>query len=134
MSYLFDASAIFIAYKRDLEDLLFKQYTINLALFELGNVIWKECYIYKSISFDEAKKLLSEISRLLEIMRIIDVNKLKEDILSLAVNLGITYYDALYVYIAKKQKLILVTEDKKLKNKAMQITRVKNLDELQEIS
>ncbi len=130
MNYLFDACAIFIAYKRDLEDLLFKQYTINLALFELGNVIWKECYIHKNISLDEAKKLLNEISQLLEVMRIINVDKLKENILSLAANLGITYYDASYVYVAKEQKLTLVTEDKRLKNVAMQVVRVKNLNEL----
>lgn len=114
MKYLFDANAIFLGYKRGLESILADGYTINLAIFEIGNVIWKETFIYRSISLNEAIEILDALSDLLDLMTIIHIDVLEKEILRIALMLGITYYDASYVYSALKKNLVFVTEDKKL--------------------
>ena len=114
MDYLFDANTIFLGYKRVLEDIIVEGYTINLAVFEIGNIIWKEVSVYKSISIKEALEILEALSDLLELMTIININMLEKEILEIASELGVTYYDASYVYSAWKRNLVFVTEDKKL--------------------
>jgi len=53
---------------------------------------------------------------------------------SRAFNLGITYYDAAYIYVAEEKNIPLVTEDKKLynaiKNKIK--TQVLKLEEIKQ--
>lgn len=128
MGYLFDANAIFLGYKRGLEDIIAEGYTISLAVFEIGNTIWKEVFVYKSISIKEALEILEALSDLLELMTIININMLEKEILKIASKLGITYYDASYVYSAWRRNLVFVTEDKKL------IRAIKNRMKLNVIS
>ena len=132
MDLLFDASAIFIGYKRGLEEFMKGQYTISLAVYELGNTVWKECFVYRTITKKQAEDIIDALSELLELMTIIPIDKLTKNIVSRALDLGITYYDAAYVYTAEKRNLLFVTEDKKLynaiKNKIK--TEVLRLEEL----
>ena len=131
MSYLFDSSSIFIAFKRDKEDLLLDNYTINLAIFELGNIIWKEAYVFRSMTRKDAVEILDMFSEILSTMKIIEIRSLKREILNLAVEMGVTYYDAAYAYVAKDKNLILVTEDKRLRNALSESSiKVINLDQL----
>jgi len=131
LSYLFDSSSIFIAFKRDKEDLLLDNYTINLAIFELGNIIWKEAYVFRSMTIKDAVEILDMFSEILSTMRIIEIKALKKDILNLALEMGLTYYDAAYAYVAKDKDLILVTEDKRLRNALSESDiKVMNLNQL----
>jgi len=114
MGYVFDASAIFIGFKRGMEEIIAGNYTLNLVVFEIGNAIWKEVSVYKSIPLNKALEILDTISDLLDLMTIIKMDKLNKDILRIAENLGITYYDAAYIYTAKQIKAPLITEDRKL--------------------
>lgn len=116
MSYLFDSSSIFIAFKSDKEDLLLDNYTINLAIYELGNILWKETHVFQSMTMKDALDILDMLSEILSTMKIIEINSLKGEILKLAIKSGLTYYDASYAYVAKNKNLVLVTEDKKLRN------------------
>jgi len=96
--------------------------TLDLALYELGNFIWKECVLKRIISRKEA---LERIEDLVKILGLMDLEKLeKEDVGStmiLAVDLDLTFYDASYLYIAKSRNMILITEDKELLEKAKRI-------------
>jgi Predicted nucleic acid-binding protein, contains PIN domain len=94
-------------------ELLGGNYTVILAKFELGNIVWKEVFLHKRISREEGLRLLSFISKVLNTMNLEDVNcKETEEI---ALNYGITFYDASYVWLARKLDLPLVTEDNKLR-------------------
>ncbi|MEM3606563.1 MAG: hypothetical protein QXE30_02830 [Candidatus Bathyarchaeia archaeon] len=55
MSYLFDSSAIFKAIARNTVEVLSKNYTIELARYELCNVLWKESILYGRVNCNEAK-------------------------------------------------------------------------------
>jgi predicted nucleic acid-binding protein len=115
MSYVFDASSIFKLIVEKRVRLLGGNYTVPLAKFELGNVVWKEVALYKRLKEDEGLKLISLISKILNTMNIIDVDEVKVE--KVALDYKISYYDASYVHLSIDLSLPLVTEDKKLTEK-----------------
>ncbi|MCP8316707.1 MAG: hypothetical protein H3Z51_07600 [archaeon] len=50
MSYILDSSAIFRAIKENVVETLVGNYTLELARYELGNVLWKEYLLHKKIN------------------------------------------------------------------------------------
>ncbi len=58
-------------------------------------------------------------------MSILSPRGLEEEILRTALEHGVTVYNTSYIVLARKNGLILVTEDKKLRNKAAEIITVK---------
>jgi predicted nucleic acid-binding protein len=118
-SLLFDASSIF-SLIRELRgaalDKLAEGSTISLAYYELGNALWRECFLLKRISQKEAESSLRAMFKILGVM---DVGLLENDeegkaVLCNACEFGLTFYDSAYVAQALKSKQILVTDDKKL--------------------
>lgn len=55
MKYLFDSSAIFRAIKENKIELLNGSYTLELARYELGNIIWKDHVLQSTLSKQEAQ-------------------------------------------------------------------------------
>ena len=53
----------------------------------------------------------------LKLLNIINIDCNETDILKIAKDFKITFYDSAYVFIAKTKKISLVTEDEKLKRK-----------------
>lgn len=68
MKYLFDSSAIFRAIKENKIDILNGNYTLELARYELGNIIWKDYFLQRKISEQESKALVKTIKHTLAIM------------------------------------------------------------------
>lgn len=93
---------------------------MDLALYELGNIIWKKCALKGTLKPNEA---VARIGKLTEVISAMNMQNLetKEDIagtMGLAVKPELTFHDSSYLYVAKKPNLILVTEDEELKGKA----------------
>ena len=121
--YLLDSSAIAVLLKRlggSAVKYLTGTYTLDLAYYELGNVLWKECTLMNLIDGKEAVNKVKYIAKLLKTMKIESIKSEKdlEGTIALAVKLKLTFYDASYLYIAKKKNLILVTEDHELREKS----------------
>ncbi len=114
MKFLFDSSAIFRAIKENKIEALAGNYTLELARYELGNIIWKDHVLQAKISEQDAKRLITTIKNTLAIMDIVEIEGYEEEILETASQLKITFYDASYVYLAKARGLRLVTEDSRL--------------------
>jgi predicted nucleic acid-binding protein len=118
-SLLFDASSIF-SIVRELRgkapDTLLEGSTITLAHYELGNALWRECFLLKRLRQEEAEKLLRAMFAILHAMGVAGLED--EDkgnaILDKAGKLDITFYDSAYVTEALRSKKVLVTDDKKL--------------------
>ena len=122
--YLLDSSAIAVLLKRlggSAVKYLAGVYTLDLAYYELGNVLWKECALMKLINEKEAVNKVKYIAKLLKNMNIESIKSEKdlEGTMALAVKLKLTFYDASYLYIAKKKNLILITEDNELREKSV---------------
>ena len=91
------------------------QYTTSLALFELGNIVWKNSVLVRTYSQKDACQLLSGCEIVIEKMRVSYSNL--EHIYQLSARHHISFYDAAYVCLARDLKVPLVTLDIKLTQK-----------------
>jgi len=138
--HLLDSSAIAIIIKRlrgKAVEHLYRNTTLDLSRYELGNIIWKKCVLKSLISQEEALYRAEDMAKTLELtsMERVESNEDFKDAMRLAINLKITFYDASYLQIAKSRKLTLVTEDKKLSEKAKKANiRTITVNELLETS
>ena len=111
--YLIDASAL---YPVLLSGIPFnsEQLAVSyLTEFEIGNVLWKE----------GKKKKLNDPEQIAEVFEeaMGDLRKIYVDsivnVLAIALERDLTFYDASYAYIAEKEGLKLITEDAHLLKK-----------------
>ena len=130
MKYLFDSSAIFRAIKENKIDLLIGSYTLELARYELGSVVWKDYFLQAKISKDEAKMILKAIKHALTLMDVIPIESNEEEILEWAIELKTTFYDASYVCLARLKKLQFITEDLRLIKKVMPVVKASVLNDI----
>jgi len=122
---LFDANAIYNLFREnpdDALDILSEGSTIHLAYYELGNALWRECFLLKRISIEEAEKSLCFMYEILERMQIASIDiESGRLVLDAACKFNLTFYDSAYLTQAKKSNKPLVTDDKKLAKVAQQI-------------
>lgn len=120
---LFDASSILTVIRelrRKAPDMLWGGSTISLAHYEIGNALWKECFLLKRITPGEALKLLRSIFAMIRRMdvAVLEDEDLGEATLNTAGKHNITYYDAAYLTEAQRSNKTLVTDDQKLASAA----------------
>jgi predicted nucleic acid-binding protein len=118
-SLLFDASSIFTLVRElrgKAPDKLLEGSTISLAYYELGNALWRECFLLKRIRQEEAEKLLRAMFAILQAMDVVLLENEDEGnaVLCRACEYSLTFYDSAYVAEAYKSQKILVTDDEKL--------------------
>jgi predicted nucleic acid-binding protein len=121
--YLIDTSAL---YPLVLSGKAFKleQFAVSsLTQYELGNVLWKETK-KRRIDYKLAAQTYSEV--LSELTKI-NVDGIS-DVLSLALERNLSFYDASYAYISEKDGLKLVTEDTELLKKCKCAIGLKDLE------
>jgi predicted nucleic acid-binding protein len=130
MKYLFDSSAIFRVIKENKIDVLIGNYTLELARYELGNIVGKDFFLQAKISEQESKRMIKAIKHTLNIMDVLSIASGEEEILETAMMLKITFYDACYAYFAKAKELRLITEDSRLIKKITPTIDVSTLDNI----
>ena len=130
MKYLFDSSAVFRAIKENKIELLTGNCTLELARYELGNIVWKDFILQGKVSEQEAKLITKAIKHTLTLMDVMGITGSEEEIMETARQLKITFYDASYAYFAKMKELRLVTEDARLIKKTSTSINVSTLDDI----
>lgn len=94
--------------------------TLSLTYFEVGNAIWKMHYLTKKIDRDEANLLLQVSMKLLALLEKEECSADDaKQIVDIAFNQKLTFYDASYLFVAKKHHLVLVTDDAKMSRIAL---------------
>ncbi len=116
--YVFDASSIVNLVKRGVVTVFTNGVTLDLALYESINAVWKEHILLKKIDERVARDFVEIISRLFSVIEVTTIKGYEEEVYSLASREGLTVYDASYLYLAVRDKLVLVTDDYKLRDKA----------------
>lgn len=109
--YLLDASALYPLVLRLREGLLDHASlfaVLDLTVYEVGNVLWKEHRAGRVRSLQAAAALFQEVFENLTILPLEDG---LGEVLELASSEGLTFYDASYLYTARRHGLRLVTED-----------------------
>lgn len=112
--YLLDASALYpLVLELREKILLYKDLftVLDLTIYEVGNTIWRG---YRRgrirdplLASQMFMEILNEIEKL-------DINNDLCEVQRIAVKNNISFYDAAYIYAAKKHGLKLVTEDNDL--------------------
>jgi len=124
-NFLFDASALhklLTVYKDYTNKIDYNYiYILDLTFYEIGNTIWKDYYLLKRITdFTETSEVIYEILKELNIIENLSLSFI--EIIKIAIEKNLTYYDASYVYASKNFGLILVSEDKDLIEKGNAIS------------
>ncbi len=130
--FLFDASSIVYSLKLRKIRILAGNYVQWLTVYEVVNAIWKEVSLVGSLSLKEANELLEIFLEVIEHMTILEPRSYELKILSIALETGLTTYDASYVVLAREKGLKLVTEDSKLRERAGELVETSSLDQLLE--
>ena len=128
--FLFDASSIINLVKRGVVDPFARGATLDLALYEVLNAIWKEHRLMKRIDEDTASMFLDVINDVFNVVEVLSIRGLEKEVLDLASRENLTVYDASYLCIAVKRGLKLVTDDRKLRNRASKYVTVISSREL----
>ena len=119
-SFLFDAGSILLLVRELGElapDILLKSSTIPLAYYEVGNAVWKECFLLKRLDVEKAVRLLASVFAIMGEMDVMGFGdeRFGVAVLDAAGRLNVTYYDASYLVAAQEQDRILVTDDERLR-------------------
>jgi len=115
---LFDASSIVNLVKRGVVKPLAGNATLDLAVYEAFNAVWKEHAVLGRIDGETAGRLARILAGVFELMDLLSAAGSAEAILGLAVDTGLTFYDAAYLYKAGERGYTLVTDDKRLLREA----------------
>jgi predicted nucleic acid-binding protein len=102
---------------------IYGMHTLDLTRYELGNVIWKECVLKSVISDEDARSKARHVIKVLRTMNIEEISSEEDfnEVMNLAIELKLTFYDASYLHIARKEGLTLVTEDRELRKKSSKV-------------
>jgi len=130
MTLLFDASSIFEALIRGNVRVLNKNYTLDIARYELGNILWRRRMLVGDIDDEEYARLADLIKRTLRLLNIIGIECHEQEILRIAKEFKITFYDSAYVFVSKAKKIPVVTEDEKLKRKIGDYVKATSIEEI----
>ena len=88
--------------------------TVDLALPEALNTIWKHSLKIGDLSWDEAVNSAVDLLKMWATLRVYPSKKVAEEAFRLASGENITVYDALYIQLAKSIRAGLATFDEKL--------------------
>ena len=128
--YLLDASALYplILRLREKMVLFVDRFVIlDLTLYEVGNIVWKE---YHRGRIRDPVLVATMFREVLRNVRELSIECSLPEIVELSVKNNITFYDASYIYVARRHGLRLVTEDVDLKKFPEAISVDKLLREL----
>ncbi|MGQ4891218.1 MAG: type II toxin-antitoxin system VapC family toxin [Candidatus Njordarchaeia archaeon] len=110
---LLDASAIINLLAKKEFTRVVEGAVIDLTMYELGNIVWKwvkRGKADKSVAGD----ILSDIMKLVGKAKCYSVHNSYLNILDIALENDLTFYDASYLHLAIQHNLKLITSDKKL--------------------
>lgn len=114
--------------EENLIERLEENYTLDLARYELGNTLWKQRVLLKRLDDGDLKRMARLMSDVFALMRVLTVEGREEAVMKVAIELGVSFYDAAFVYQAKAVGASLVTEDERLAGKSRHfVTVVKTL-------
>ena len=86
----------------------------SLTEYEVGNVLWSE---NKHGKLKDPKRVAAIFSEAMAPLQRMEIDSIP-NVLAIAIERNLTFYDASYAYIAEKQNMKLVTQDRELLKKS----------------
>ena len=113
--YLLDASAVYPLILNLRERIIkFKDFLVilDLTIYEIGNAIWKDYRRGRISNPSIVARLFIEVLK--ELKRLSIGSNEITDVLQIAIENNLTFYDASYLYVVKRYGLKIVTQDQDL--------------------
>ena len=100
---------------RDVEKILIERpYTLDLAVKEVANAIWRRTIFLRDLSVESAVRLLNHLLDLRrKVLRVEPQDQYIVQAFMIALENSIVVYDALFIAQAMAKKAMLVTSDKR---------------------
>jgi predicted nucleic acid-binding protein len=96
------------------EILLERPYTLDLAMKEVANAIWKRVFFLKDIDIKRAFIILNDLFDMkMKLLRVEPQDNYLKLAFEIAINTGTALYDSLFIAQAFSKSAILITADKK---------------------
>ncbi len=92
-------------------------------MYESLKAVWKEHVLQKMIDADTARGLVEILRGALGAVPLESIRSVEKEVYELALKEELTVYDSSYLYIARRDKLTLVSDDNKLLSKASRHVR-----------
>ena len=122
LRYLIDASALYTLLKRRRDivvEIIDASAIIDLTKYEIGNALWVE---WRRGLIEDPKRTMRGWMKLLSFIREIQLDKGElDEVEDLALELSLPFYDASYIYIARRMGLTLLTDDVEMRDKAAKL-------------
>ena len=121
--YLIDTSALYpilvsgVAFRSD------ECAVSSLTEYEVGNVLWRESQKKK---LKDPRRVAMIFSEAIGPLKKMEIDSLS-NVLVVAIERNLTFYDAAYAYIAEKENMRLVTQDKDLLEKCKVAISIKEM-------
>ena len=98
---------------RDVRDHLINEvFSLNLALAEVSNAIWKHSVLYGKVSKGQANKMFKALEKLRDVVVFEPFEKYLGNAVKIAMDKKITVYDALYIAQAREMGRLITSDDK----------------------
>ena len=92
----------------------FSLYTVDIALAESLNAVWKHAIIHRDLKMEEVESTINDLTRIYDAVSVISTRELSGEAVKIALTEKINIYDSIYIAAAMKLKATLITADKKL--------------------
>lgn len=134
MPYLIDASSLMILIKNADEAKVAKVVSgskvLDLTYYEVGNVLLKQ-RLSKFITSQETTALIKLTNEVLDKVERVSAKAGDfQEILGIAIEQKLTFYDSSYVFFAKSEGLTLVTDDLRLAGVSRKYVTTKSASEI----
>ena len=96
----------------------------SLMEYEIGNVLWRENQQKK---LKDPRRIATIFSEVLRPLRKMEIDSLA-NVLAVAIERYLTFYDASYAYMAEKENMKLVTQDTDLLKKCKVAISIKEME------
>ena len=95
----------------------------SLTEYEIGNVLWRENQQKK---LKDPKRVATIFSEAIRPLRKLEIDSIA-NVLAIAIQRNLTFYDASYAYLAEKENMKLVTQDTGLLKKCKLAISIKEM-------
>jgi predicted nucleic acid-binding protein len=94
-----------------------------LTEYEIGNVLWREAQHGR---IKNAELAATAFSKAMQPLTVLELDSIA-NVLAVAIERNLTFYDASYAYLAEKENLTLVTQDAHLLKKCKVAVPIKKM-------
>ena len=102
-------------------------HTVDVALAESLNAIWKHAKMHRDLDAEEAKEVVRDLTKIYDKLNVLTAREICEQALLVALTRNVTAYDALYMAAAQRARATLYTADRELYNEAKKLVDSKLL-------